>query len=331
MKKISLDNVGDKMQRSTIILLSVFALSGGLYVNGIAKNYYLTKYSATTKGATSQFKKSRATATIKNYFVDGNKDTLIVTIGLKENSSTPMPYNATEYVVAVNNKTYKEDVPVLFGRMSTDGDLFLVIPKPKEAIYDIVIANRGYVDYSDTGGNVTTKGLDLDKKSLTKLISENQTFRESGEENKRSEREQGDSIRFRVGIKTAIDDERYKPSILNVDSLLIENGDAVSFDFETFWNIVYKQPLIDDTTKQIEQLTNQIGDLRNSAISLQERLDKNQQDETAQSELSKVQKAIDRAENDNLKLTELLGEYNDLEFNPADFSNYSTTMFSLKF
>lgn len=333
MKKIGLDEMGEKMKRSTIILMSVYALTAGLYANGIARNYYLTKYSATTKGATSQFKRSRAEATIKNYFTDENKDVLVVTIGLKERQQTPLPYVATDYVVAVSNESYKQDVPVFFGRMSTDGDLFLVIPKPQEAIYEIVIANRGYTNYSNVGaksGRLDT--LDLDTKSLTKIISNSQNFETTRQSSsKKEERAESDSIRFRVGIKTAIDDERYKPSVLPVASLLKQEGDVVNFDFETFWNVVYKKPLVDDVTEEIEKLTERVGELRGSATTLQQRLDVNSRDDVARTELGRVLSAIDKEEEELLRLTEALAQYNDLTFNPADFANYSTTMFSLKF
>lgn len=332
MKKISLDVMGEKTKRSTIALLAVLALTGGLYANGLSRNYFLTKYSATTKGSMSQFKRSRGEATIKNYFTDESQDVLVVTIGIKEQTQTPLPYVATDYVVAVDSKGYKEDVPVFFGRMSTDGDLFLIIPKPKQAIYDIIIANRGYINYSNAGqASERLNTLDLDKESLTKIISDSQVFREAGEEGTKTTDQQSDSIRFRVGIKTAINDERYKPSVLPVKSLLIEKGDTVAFDFETFWTMVYKQPLIDTVTREIEVVTDRVGELRGSAITLQERLNVNSKDETAQTELSKVQAAIAIEEDELLRLTETLDKYNELTYNPADFSNYSTKMFSLKF
>ena len=85
------------------------------------------------------FQVSGVDVRIKGEMTDKKKDVLILTLEVNENGQK-LPYGAENYWVVTTSDISGESIPCFFGRMSTDGDMFLIIPYPdKEMTYNIGI------------------------------------------------------------------------------------------------------------------------------------------------------------------------------------------------
>ena len=290
-------------------------------------------HSQTMIGKEVKFKLSQATGEIKNYYVSKSRDALIARITLKENPSTPLPLSASSYVVMTKTDTGQKEIPAYFGRMSTDGDMFVIIPKPSEETYSIIVANRD-VATIETDNNQSNNKITVfdpsNRDSITKILSD--ADYDLGTNNKSvskksSEDKQTDTIAFNMTVTPRLKEKAYQPTVLDVEHLLSEKDGKTYFDFEEYWKLVYKQPLVDKYTKKQKELKDELSTINANIQNVQKTLDRNENDQNAQKRLSQLQNDLEANEEAMEKASVSLRNAQVLEYQESYFNDYTTKMF----
>lgn len=327
MKKMVLEN-----ERMTVVLYySLLFLSILLVlstITGIRGSLSSKGASSTPIGSTGNFERSQATATLKGYYTDKNKDVLVALIKLEENTASPLPYEANDYLVTYAGK---DTLNAFFGRYSTDGDLYVIVPYPSEnKTYSIQITNKNYL------GAVTSDSKSTSIQELTGSVSEQlssipnmgQSIGSVDSDKTRST----DTISFQMTISPKLKDKEYDIKVIdsNNDTLLQKNNKGnLTFDFETFWEEVYKQPLIDKAEKNLEKSVKTEAELTDRYNQAKKRYNKNKDDKIAQQQMSEYSSKIDSEQNNQSAISEKIKQYRQLKFDSDDFSNYTTKIYGI--
>lgn len=331
MKKTFLDKEGSRAARHIATIASLLVLSTGLYIQGYSRNIYLKNHSATALGTSATFERSSAKATIKDYYTDESESFIGVTISVDENSSSPLPYKATDYLILLTDyEGNQSSIPAIFGRMGTDGDLFLIIPKPTKEVYHIVIANRNYLG-NDIEIKNDNKVIDTEKGSIARVVSEANTVGAGTgeiEESKAASKTKRDSIKFQLTLNPALDSNDYKVTKLKTKSLLKTDSDGTTtFDFKTFWTMTYKQNMIDIASRKVSKTATTIAKLESRLSDFQKRYNENPDDEIAKSNIDDLKSQIKDQADSQTTQAEALSKYRKLKYDPSLFDDYSTKIF----
>lgn len=294
---------------------------------GVSKTSSLRGATSTAIGMQGTFKRSNVTAVMKSYERDENGDVLIATIAVKENPSSPLPYKASDYLVTHNGK---EVMNAYFGRYSTDGDFYFIIPYPKEGeTYQIQITNKNYLGASEESkyNNLTELAGSLSNQ----LSSVNSMGSQAGEKDSDKEAKT-DSIAFQMTISPKLKDSKYQAKVIKTKShsLLIKkkNGE-VAFDFESYWNYMYKEPLIKAAEKNIENSIKSEAAAQDKYNEVTERYERNKNDENAKQLMNNLGETIQKEKANQKEYSRLLNLYRSLKYNPEDFSDYSTEVYGI--
>lgn len=330
---------GDNSKRTTIIskyavsMMVVGALLGvsiPWYIVGSNTYETVVAKSSSPIGTELSFNRSNAKTVISNIFTDKNNSVLIVNLKMSTTDQAKLPYKGTDYKVYISSPATDElkSMSILFGRMSTDGDMFLIIPKPTESVYSIFIQNKNYIlGTNDIEGKSQIDVADLDEKSIGKALS-NYTYNEDGETTNQGtfvlSSDVNDTIAFRLTLKPAFDTKKFKPSVLDAN-LLQKNADGTEeFDFATFFDLVYKKPTLKALDKEYEKLASQKNQLNTTLRNYQERLTANENDSSARDNIDSVQEKIKTVDASLTELSKKINEYNALEYDDSLFSDLQT-------
>ena len=319
-----------------IFICSIFVVLGQLKYNDIVKK------SSTPKGTTLTFPRSQAELLLKNIYVDKNSDVMIVR--LQSSDGSKLPYRGTDYKVYLNSKSLEghKKADILFGRMSTDGDLFLVIPKPKDEVYSVFIMNKKFLGMSNsensssddsevsdntelsrqTDPNVNNDYDEDDsetQQSISKALSSYQFDQDNPESSTTSMNEQGttydDIITFRVTKDPAFKTKQYKPQRINADLLNNKN----QFDYEKFFELVFKNAIIKDLEQKYEGLDARMDKLKDQQKEYEDRLTDNPDDQGAKSNLESLKQSEDELKDEQQRTSNQITEYSLLEYKDSYF------------
>ena len=279
--------------------------------------------SSSAIGSTFKFERSNSEVTLKNIYTDKNNDVLIARIGLSDEAQLNLPYKGSDYKVLIGSKSLKgrKEASVLFGKMSTDGDMFLMIPKPsKDDVYTIFIVNTKYVASVDaenlSGANSASKldtainqsitstlsAYDLDAKKVTTVKSDDL-----------------DAITFRLALKPGINNDKYRPETLDVS--LVKNNE---FQFKTFFNEVFKKTAVDSMEKDYKKLVANKKQVKAALNEAEEKLKINEFDKSANQSKTKAESQLEEIDMKISQVTDTLQKYQDLEYDDEMFANLNT-------
>lgn len=134
------------------------------YIAGITRYHIVLKNSSTAIGTQLQFPRSQANVNIKNIYTDDQKNVMIVQLKVADESTTMLPSKGTSYTVYVGSKSltasHLKRITVLFGRMSTSGDMILILPHPQKEVYSFFIMNNQYLGFDSNTADMVNDGQD---------------------------------------------------------------------------------------------------------------------------------------------------------------------------
>lgn len=332
--------IGDKSPRTRAIamytifsILAILLLVGGgggmIFSNGYYK--HIESQSSTAKGTELQFQRSDATMTISDVYVDENEDVLIARFS---NISPQLPFRGDNYKVYISSPSLDEsheEMDILFGRMSTDGDAFLVIPKPTDEVYTVYLMNTNYLgvptagqpnDEMSTGvTTITDEQNAMVKQSMSSALSSYQYSGNNTIDSYQVEDDFSDVAAFRLTKNPALNDETHVPTVVNASLL----DDTNTFDFATFFETVFQSAVINQLNGQYSSLQNQASGMESAIDEYTDRLAANPNDQTAIDELDRFQKQLERLEDDQRNIAQQINAYNALTYSPDLFVNLQTT------
>lgn len=292
----------------------------------------IVKHSSHPIGSELVFPRSDATLSIKDLYTDKNEDVLIVRLANNSETSSRLPYKGTDYRIFLSSKSldgYKE-APVLFGRMSTDGDMFLIIPKPSNDVYTVFIMNTKYLapiqdaNINNDVQDINTKSQGTDEEieaSLSEALS-NYQYRPSDSQDKSItpiQSNKADIATFRLTKKPAFDTEAYNPKKLDADLL---NNDE--FDFVKFFDVIFKDSALKRLQDQSDKLTQQSKQYIIAKKEAEDRLKSNPNDNVANQQLSDIEENENRIKEEQSKIAAKIAAYTKLKFTSELFSDLQT-------
>lgn len=321
----------------TKIGVIMLLLGVGLYIRGSMKYSQVVKNSSSPIGTVLNFERSDANIEISDFYTDKTESCLIVRFKFDETTSNKLPYKGSDYKVFINSPELSEEVkemPIIFGKMSTNGDAFLVIPKPNNSVYSIFIMNTKYLD---TKTNVSSNKLseytkvdeDKDVLDFSKALS-NYQYNPDKKTNKTFvvEGNKKDVVSFRLTKNPAIKSEKYLPKVLDAQ-LISEEG---KFDFETFFNILFKESVTKELEAEFEKIGENITQLKSVLVENENRLKENKNDDVAKKEIDRLKNKIKELEQTKEDITAKLYGYYGLQYSDKLFTNLQTKarVFKLK-
>ena len=232
-----------------IVSLTIAILSLILIVFGTLYHSHIENRSSTAKGTSMTFPVSNEEVTLKQIYTDKKKNVLVAR--LKVPSGANLPYRGSDYNVYLQSDSLKkyEKADILFGRISTDGDMVLVIPKPTDDIYSVFIENTKNLTSSGSpsGGSSSSSNDDAidnqsSSESFSKAISNYEYQDDDGKGGTYSVNTGEDAISFRMTTKPAFNQSKYKPKVLNGNLLDKDN----KYDFKEFYVEAFKKGIIND-------------------------------------------------------------------------------------
>lgn len=306
-----------------VTLFSLFILTTYL---GVTSSNNAKYASSTPIGGKGSFERSQTTAEIKGYYTDLERDVLAVAIKLTENPTTPLPFKSSDYLVSFQGKG---EMSGIFGRYGTDGDLFVILPFPKaDETYTLYITNKNFLGQSSKNSKVSLKEI---TGSISSQLSNLDIVGVKSEEEKK-ETTQLDSIALRVTLNPKLDGDEYKVTTIETESgsLLKQAKDgSYSFDFESYWDYLYRQPLINQAEKNIEESIAKETELTTLYSEFEERFANNPNDTVAEQNMAKYDRLIQVEQDTQQENAIVLDSYRNLTFNESDFSDYTTKIYGI--
>jgi hypothetical protein len=334
-----------QISRNAIAVLTsaiVAVLSIAWIVFGSFRYNTLVARSSSPVGTTMKFTRSNASVKISDIYTDTSKSALVIRLSPEEDAQTKLPFKGSDYRVYLTSKSldgYKE-ADIIFGKMSTDGDMFLVIPRPTDDVYNVFIMNTKYLAVGlrekdnqkksqQTGGansieDLTSSNLDDVglRKSISKAIS-NYRYNPEGQEARQLvvDDNHSDVISFRVTTNPALKhDDKYKPIVLETQLL----NDSNEFNFKSFFDIVFKQSVVNTLEKQFEANKSKILQIDEALQNARERIESNPLDSDAINSAKKLEEDLEEMQLEQEQLSSKHSQYSSLEYSDSLFTNLQT-------
>lgn len=316
------------ISRSTMqVIIAAVMIFVGSIGTVIQWHHYgkVVENSSTPIGATLEFKKSNATMVVQNIFTDRNKDVLIARFTVDGQSSVRLPFKGSDYqlyFVSPDLTNYNKDMSILFGRLSTDGDFFLIIPKPSQHVYNIAIRNTKNLDTEKLiVENSEASKTAIDDQSIGKALS---TYKYDPTNNKDSKLKVSDDtaldiVGFRLTLNPAFDSPKYEPKVIDAD--LLKND---TFDFEEFFNKVFKEDAVNSLQEKFNEVRVKMEQLDVIIQESQKRIDSNPKDTEAKDKLRGLEDQKRDLDKKSQEMVAKIEEYQNLTFNKKLFSNLQT-------
>lgn len=281
-------------------------------------------------GTKLEFGRSGATISISDIYTDEAKSCLIVRFSGDDSEMLKLPYKGTDYHVFLQADVYDgmEETSVLFGKMSTDGDMFLVIPSPTDDVYSVILRNDKYVaggqSSSSLGSSASSSAPSLDdSESLAKALSQYK-YDDTADDRKgvvQLPSDSYDAVGFRVTLDPAFkNDDAYRAKVLP-GKLLSDDG---QFDFEKFFNAAFKDASIDTLNAEHDSLMQQKEQLEDRKAELDERIADNPSDNAAISAASDVESQLKQINSRMKDIAEQITSYSEMSYSDDLFKNLQT-------
>ena len=209
--------------------------------------------------------------------------------------------------------------------MSTDGDMFLMIPKPsKDDVYTIFIVNTKYVASVDaenlSGANSASKLDTAINQSITSTLSAYDLDAKKDKSKVTTVKSDDlDAITFRLALKPGINNDKYRPETLDVS--LVKNNE---FQFKTFFNEVFKKTAVDSMEKDYKKLVANKKQVKAALNEAEEKLKINEFDKSANQSKTKAESQLEEIDMKISQVTDTLQKYQDLEYDDEMFANLNT-------
>lgn len=306
-----------------IIVCSVWAIVGYFRYNAVIAA------SSTPMGTPLTFSASEAEMTLSGIYTDESDDVLIARLSLTDQAHGILPYQGSDYTVFVQSDALGgyEEIPILFGKMGTDGDMFLILPKPTNEVYTFAIVNpdgayeipdRLSRDDEDLAVDAEESVTSALSRLTTTQLDNGDTASDLGE----SASELGarhDIAGFRMTKKPAVNEPEYRP--ITIDEELY-NADSGEFDFELFFKTVYVDAAVDRLTDNYNDLEVAQSQAEDAADRMEVRLNANPSDVQAAEQLADLKKQITSYETRKEDVAEQLTYYETLEYDAGIFDNF---------
>lgn len=326
-----------KYNRAFIAALLIILLGAMLYTQGAAGYDTAVKKSSSPIGTRLTFQRSDATVDIAGIYTDESRSVLIVRLASATASDTlKLPYKGSDYNVFLANDSYNayagQEVSTLFGRYSTNGDMFLVIPNPDNSVYNLFIQNTNYIatnelasDFKeDSSGDTSAANASTDEELVEELMLALNEYKYTDLDERSDaiqiEGDANDVIGFRVTLDPAFTTDEYRAQVIP-GTLLTEDGE---FDFEGLFNSAFKETATDTIEAQYKAAQNQETLLKERIVELRERLKENPNDASAKSLLESVQSQLTEVEGSLEALSEAYDQYESVSYKPSMFKNMQT-------
>lgn len=315
---------------SIMVAVLIFMICIPWYLWGSHTYKQILARSSSPIGTQMTFNRSQADVKIGDIYTDKKGNVLIARISVDTTAQTKLPYKGSDYKVYITSKSTNglKSMPILFGRMSTDGDMFLVIPKPTDTVYSIFIQNKNFIGDGKLSASDkdTSNVADLSDNSIAAALS-NYKYDDNSKSKSRGTyqiaSDDNDTISFRLTINPASKDETFRPKVINAN-LLKKNGNSESFDFNAFFNKVFKESALKKMNEQYKVLSDNKARLEKTLRDYQERYAENQNDITAKAQIESLSSQIKDAENQLNELGDKISSYQDLKYDSSMFSNLQT-------
>lgn len=312
----------------TTILCLFWAVAGCQKFNDIQM------HSSTPIGSQIKFARSGSVMTLSGLYTDKNEDVLIARLTPDEKMNENMPYRGKDYTVFVQSESAEdyEEIPVLFGKMGTDGDFMLILPKPSDAVYSFVIVDSSsQARKIDRQTNAGRSGLEKNESVARALSNFNQEMQENKSEDVGSSEAGGgsgyDMAGFRMTMNPQAEGEQYRPTQVNLDLL---NPATKQFNFEGFYEQVFIDAAVKSLTREYNRLEAQAAQAKDIVAQEQARLDANPADEAAAKNLNEAQRQLQDATQAKEDKAEELTRYQTIEYDPAMFQDFQDTAVVVK-
>jgi hypothetical protein len=318
---------------AALICSLIMVASFSWLVYGMTRYGYVVSKSSSPIGTTLSFDRSDATIAISDLYTDESQSVLIIRFAASEQEWAKLPHRGSDYRVFLSSDLYPKDiteVPVLLGKLSTDGDMFLVIPKPSSDIYNVFLMNTNFINIDTVSGgpsqsrgrgDVVTLSDDETRQSLTAALSR---YHYSDQQDRRGviviENDGFDAVAFRVTLKPAFATDAYRPKVLK-GTLLSDEG---IFEYEQFFNVAFKEASLSSLESQHTRLSEEHGLYQSRLREMKDRLIENPNDVGAQNALDETERILSSLEFQMQEIAEQVLLYGELEYNPSMFSNLQT-------
>lgn len=305
---------------ATIVVCLFWAMAGCNHYATIQKN------SSTPIGSQIKFSRSGATMTLSGLYTDKNDDVLVARLTPDDKANQSLPYRGKDFTVFVQSKATDryDELPVLFGKMGTDGDYMLVLPKPSNEVYSFVLVDsssqakridrqkRSTTSDADKNESVARTLSDFNKQMMdtqAKDVGSSQSATASGY----------DMAGLRMMMKPYADGPEYQPTRVNTELL---NPATKEFNFEGFYQEVFVDAAVKSLTRDYNDLEAQAAQAKEVAENEQIRLDANPADEAAAKNLREAQRQAEDANRAKESKAEELTRYQTLDYDPGLFQNF---------
>lgn len=329
-----------RFKRASIVMrIAIICVIIGmfLYIRGSMKYKTVVKNSSSPIGTVLNFERSEANIEMSDIYTDKTESCLIVRFKYDDFSANRLPYKGSDYKVFIHSPSLDEKVkemPIIFGKMSTNGDAFLVIPKPNDSVYSVFIMNTKYLNSSNKTDSAKSSQYDkVDEEqdiiSFSKSLS---NYKYNPDKKNKTpyviDGNKKDVVSFRLTKNPAIKTKEYLPKVLDAE-LINKDG---KFDFETFFNILFKDNITKQLEDEFEKVTQSVTQLKSVLKENEIRLKENPKDDNTKKEIEKIKTKLKEAERTKAEITEKLYGYYGLQYNDKLFSNLQTKarVFKLK-
>lgn len=290
--------------------------------------------SSTPIGSMLKFSKSESEVELTGLYTDKNESALVARLTPTPEAHSTLPYRGTDYAVLVQSKAVEdyEEIPILFGKMSTDGDIFLILPKPTKEVYSFAIVNKR---------NLTSNAIELDKgseeydekengsvaRSLSEFTNEiDRSGAGDGSVNMKDSKagEDYDIAALRMTTDPAYDEDAFKPKKLDVELI---NPASHEFNFEGFFKTVYVESAIRSLTDRYNELEAIVAQNESLVEENEVRLRSNPNDSAAQERLDEAKSAVAASREQQQNAADRLTYYQTLKYDPSVFQDFQTSAF----
>lgn len=304
----------------TVLLCLFWAVAGCRHYSNIQMN------SSTPVGTQIKFARSGAMMTLSGLYTDKNDDVLVARLTPDAKTNQNLPYRGKDFTVFVQSAATDrfEELPILFGKMGTDGDYMLILPKPSDDVYSFVLVDSSsQAKRLDKQRNPTSVDQDKDKSVARALSDFNKELLDNQTQDVGSSQSAGasgyDMAGFRMTMNPRADGPQYVPTRVNTDLL---DQRTKQFNFEGFYQEVFVDAAVKTLTEEYNQLEAQAEQFKEIAEAEQGRLDANPADEAAAKNLANAQRQAEDANRQKEEKAEELTRYQTLDYDPGMFQNF---------
>lgn len=319
---------------AVIALFLIMALSFTMIHVGTRSYNKMLANSSTAIGSSLTFSMTGAQVKLRDIYTDENENVMIARLTPQPGADALLPYRGTDYQVFVKSKATEksEKLPILFGKMGTDGDMFLVVPKPADTVYSFGLVNMEgasllELEKNRRGSDRRTSTLGDSTQSVTRALSEfddESTNNSSGDAGTMDASETSvgsrhDMTGFRMTLAPHSDDPKFQPETIQADLYDESTGE---FDFKTFFEKVYIDTAVRSLTKEFNARKSEIAQARDMIDRLDERLAANPNDQSAKDNLKQYDSLLTQYKRSQEETVDELTRYQNLVYEPEIFRDF---------